>query len=354
MNKPTHISEETLKKFLAGELNKTEQAEFEAFLAENSFEKEAIEGIKMLSNDELKQDLQELRSKIRGKVSTKVFPYRAIAASVAVLLCSIALAWYFVKSPDITQAVDTQNYAEAQNKVQKEQTTESTKEETNPIKPNSPENPQTSQIDNLLPKKERAISSEKTEKPLMRQEYIEEAEKTMQSGTPIDDSKEEIRLAEAEKDIAQTETSKSKSDFYTQHKANEGLRKEAEISQTEQDKQVPVYNEKKEREKSSKKLRNDASPQENRALNIAKEDRFQTTPLLLQGQVMDSQSQKALANVKISVKGQKQSSFSDRSGKFSLQVPFAEKYLLVLELPKYQTLEVEAKPYEQNIFYLKK
>ncbi|MFN3316392.1 MAG: hypothetical protein ACK40K_06245, partial [Raineya sp.] len=102
MNKPTHISEEQLKKFLAGELNKEQKAQYEEFLNENPFEKEAWEGLQMLSNEELEQDLNELKQKIVFKANKKVLPIRAIAASVAILLIGISLALYFAKLPDTT------------------------------------------------------------------------------------------------------------------------------------------------------------------------------------------------------------------------------------------------------------
>mgnify|MGYP005847314185 CR=1 FL=1 len=350
MNKPTHISEEMLKRFLAGELSKTEQANFDDFLAENPFEKEAIEGMQMLTNEELEQDLEELRSKMRGQTTTKLTSYRAIAASVVVLLCSIALALYFVKSPDITQAVNTKNHLDTENQVQKEEIAEVKKEETSPTETNNIENQQAMQKDKILPKEKGTANTEKPEKAFMEQEYLD-ADKAMGHSVPTDEKEEDAKLSETEVKIGKKEETKDDLDLRKQDKATEGLRKEAGTNQAQQ---MPAYNEKKESKQRAKKSGEDTRPQENRALNIAKEDSYQANPLLLQGQVIDSQSQIALANVKVSVKGQKQSSFSDSLGKFSLEIPFAERYVLVLELPGYKILEIEAKPHEQNIFYLRK
>lgn len=352
MNKPTYISEEMLKRFLAGELSKTEQSNFDAFLAENPFEKEAIEGMQMLTNEELEQDLEELRSKIRGKASVKVFPYRAVAASVAILLCSIALALYFVKSPDITQAVNTKKNEDTQSLVQKEETTKNTKEEVNSTKLNDAENQQVIQKKKFFPEEKTEITTKKFDEALAEQEYFE-TEKTMQSAVPIEENKDDTKIVETEKKIVKKEETKPDLDLHSQNKPTESLRKEIAASRTEQGQQIPAHTGKKEKKQKAKKY-GSPSPQENRALNIAKEDSYQATPLQLQGQVVDAQSQTALANVKIAAKGQKKIAFSDSLGKFSLEIPFAEKYLLVLELPGYKILETEAKPSQKNVFYLKK
>jgi len=109
LNKPNHISEEVLRKFLAGELSQEQLAEWKLFFEENSFEKEALEGLQMLSAEELQQDIEDLKSKIEAKSNVKMPSHRANAASIAILLISLALALSFIKSLDTKQNLSFEN-----------------------------------------------------------------------------------------------------------------------------------------------------------------------------------------------------------------------------------------------------
>ena len=356
MNKPTHISEEALKKILSGELSKGEQAEWERFFDENPFEKEALEGLQMLSAEELEQDLKEIRGKISLRANTNIFSYRAIAASIAILLTSIALAMYFIKFPDTNLDMggaesSTKKEIQMQEKemlpLQKD---ESKIPDQNNLK-NKEENYATKN-DEIFPENKK-IATRESEKSPQLQYFLDEK----QTNGDISESKyeetEELKEVVSNEDKDRNKEEKKLTELQIQDKTIENNRKESgAVAQTEKPQLSPAYTEKKDKKQKTKK--NAASaPQENRALNITKEEAYQSTNIVLQGKVLDAQTQKELKSVKIYLKGYSQSTQTDSLGNFSLSVPTLTKYILILETPAYPTLEVEASPQQKNVFSLK-
>lgn len=330
---------------MAGKLDKKQQAEWEAFFDEHPFEKEAIEGLQMLSAEELENDLQELKQKIKPTNQTKIFSYRAIAASVAILLGCIVLALYFAKSPEINPNMSFEK------SISHEKLPPEAAEETTP----SPQNADlqgkeiTRNEDLLLKKQSNEIQKPRNEKPLALKNI--EAENQQLSGI--------IKNEETETLIENVSNGEHKKKLEEQNlpelskdRMVEGSRKENEETQIERKQEAGAYSHKKE---SSPKLKRYATtPQENRALNTTKDDAYYTPSILLQGQVLEKKSKKALKGVKIFVEEYRLSTQTDSLGKFMLNLPVSEKYTLNLELLGYESLHTQAKPNEKNTFYLKK
>ncbi|MFN3315600.1 MAG: carboxypeptidase-like regulatory domain-containing protein, partial [Raineya sp.] len=140
-------------------------------------------------------------------------------------------------------------------------------------------------------------------------------------------------------------------EIYTQDKMIENARQEGGAVQTEKSQNSSTENEQTDKKQKTKKYA--TAPQENRALNIAKDEAYQSTNIILQGQVVDAQTKKGLKNTKISLKEYPQTTQTDSLGNFSFHVPVRTKYILIVEMPDYQILETEAKPHQKNMFFLK-
>ncbi len=331
---------------MAGKLDKKQQAEWEAFFNENPFEKEAIEGLQMLSAEELENDLQELKQKINPSNQIRIFSYRAIAASVAILLSCIVLALYFTKSPEINPSMSFEK------STPEKKLNPKAAEETTPSPQNTDlQGKEISRNEDLLLKKQsNEIQNSRNEKPLTlknieteNQQQLkgiiknEEAEELIEAESSVDNKKklEEQNLPELNRD-----------------RIVEGNRKNNQEVQVERKQEAGAYNNKK--ENNPKLKRYATSPQESRALNTTKDDAYQAPSILLQGQVFEKKSKKALKGVKIFVEEHRLSSQTDSLGKFMLNLPISEKYTLTFELLGYESLTTQAKPNEKNTFYLKK
>lgn len=353
MKKFTHIPYKTLKKILAGKLNQEQQAEWESFLKENPFEKEAFEGLQMLSEEELEQDLEEIRNTMSGRVQTKVLSYRAIAASVALLLASVALVVYFMNFFEANPHTNA-NASKSAEKVQEQKAFGMQTEE---ISPNQieKESKLITKQENTLPQTENTLTPNTSKKSLDLQ-YIEE-EKTKTVISKQDEATEELK----EIDKIENENSKTKEDEFSgleeQSKMLENTppKEASEAAQTEKPEKLSADKAKKQSEKRKERRRaGAAAPQENRALNISREETNSNFSVVLQGQVLDAQAKQPLKNAKILLKGYSQSTQTDSLGNFSFSVPKLSKYVLLIEAPHYAQAEAEVNPNQKNLLYLNK
>ena len=121
--KNTHIIEEDFRRYLENQMSEAERNRFERELQKNPFEADAMEGYEMTSVD-LKNDLEEIKSRIAGRKRKNTYRYWAAAATV-LLLITAGLIWYqlgnepptpemaaleneelFEESPTITDSVE--------------------------------------------------------------------------------------------------------------------------------------------------------------------------------------------------------------------------------------------------------
>lgn len=350
MNKKTHIPEEVLKKLLTGKLDNKQQAEWEAFFSENPFEKEAIEGLQMLSAEELNNDLQDLKQKVNPSNQTKIFSYRAIAASVAILLSCIVLALYFTKSSNLDQSLSLKKNTHEENQIQ-QKNAETAEENAGSVQNYYSRRTETTQTKELKSEKQRA----EMQNPSTREDKalsLKETESEKQTNLVIlDNKREEIRGVE--KSEATPTEENNQAGLAPKKSEIESIRKDDQAEQSLERKQASsAYSNADDSRKKIKKY--SSTPQDNRALNFSKEENYLASTIYLQGQIFDKKSKKALKDVKISIEGYNLSTQTDSLGKFLLNLPVSEKYTLKLELLGYESLNTQAKPNTQNIFYLKK
>ncbi|GAB4133068.1 MAG: hypothetical protein OHK0045_14410 [Raineya sp.] len=338
---------------MAGKLNEEQKAQWEEFLQENPFEKEAWEGLQCLSAKELEQDLKDIKQKIALKTKQNPTSYRrAMAAAIAILLTSLAMAIYFIKFRSINPELSFESSSKIEKQMQNQETISENKEEAKPHQENNTattsenRDKKIAQNNENFSEKQENASPKNEEKELSALQYTE-AEKMIATKDKKDQELKEI-LTNEDKYIEEEKTV-----LPTQDKEDKGARKENQAAQTEKIQTLPDYEYKKDRKQKNKKS-TAAAPQENRALNVEKQEGYQIKNTLLQGQIFDANTKKELKNVSISLKGHGQTIQTDSLGNFSLNVLPLVKYILVIEKPSYQTLEVEAVPNQKNIFFLKK
>ena len=335
---------------MAGTLNPAEKSDFENFLAENPFEKEAIEGLQMLHSTELEQDLKSLKNRIREKTDKKAFSFRAVAASIAVLVGGVALAIYFTKTPEINS-----DNLSLKSPLKSETATnqESDKEqagfaEEKALQDNEKE--AETKKEAILLKKERNQSPKVIELEPETSHYDDkQAEISIDKESKKD---EDVRkFANEDKLIERKEKQQQAEMLPRQDKYPENAQSGG-VVQVEKDQNLPTTAQNKENERAKTQKYISVPLKENRALN--KNYDYENSLIFLEGQILDKQSKQGLKSVKVSLKELAKSTFSDSLGRFYLNVPTSDKYQLILELPEYQTMETQAQPEKKNIFYLKK
>jgi len=162
----------------------------------------------------------------------------------------------------------------------------------------------------------------------------------------LKETSNEYKLAEEKTEQEQAKT------LPTQNKPPENTQNGV-ILQTEKDQNLPTTAKSQKNESvRTQKYPTFAPRREKRALN--KDFSYEYKSIYLVGQIFDEQSKQALRNVKVSLKEQAISTFSDSLGKFYFEVPKSGKYQIILELPEYRSLESQAQAEKENIFYLKK
>jgi TonB family protein len=89
------LSEQDIRDYLAGKISGKKAHEIERFLLNNPFEKEAMEGFEGYVVEDIRHDLDSLRKKIR-KENYRTAGFLKIAATIALLLVSIATIWFYM------------------------------------------------------------------------------------------------------------------------------------------------------------------------------------------------------------------------------------------------------------------
>lgn len=106
LNKPIKLSD--FKCYHANQMSEAERNAFERELQKNPFEADALEGLQLLSNEQIDADLQKLGTLLHSKKRRPVWPYWAAAASILVLLLTGVLLNELTNKP-ITTEVAQQN-----------------------------------------------------------------------------------------------------------------------------------------------------------------------------------------------------------------------------------------------------
>lgn len=91
------IDDDKLKAYLAGKLDEEARFELEASLLVDSFESDAVEGLKALPNEDLNLSVQKLNKQLHKQIAKKQkrkraqfsFPSFAIIAVIIILLLTI-------------------------------------------------------------------------------------------------------------------------------------------------------------------------------------------------------------------------------------------------------------------------
>ena len=99
-NKKLHIDEEDFTRYLENKMTGSERNAFEKELQKQPFDAEAFEGLNTILPEDLKNDLNEIKAKIKPRKQKNYLKYWAAAASV-LLVVSAGIIWIQVKDQNM-------------------------------------------------------------------------------------------------------------------------------------------------------------------------------------------------------------------------------------------------------------
>lgn len=330
-----HIDfEKKLEKFWQKGFDEQEKADFEQFLSENPFEQEAFEGLQSLDKVAFKADITELTQKL-PQYQRKNISWRAIAASVAILLGILSIILWLSQEMSIETPIALEKSEPNLNQYQQEpkltpQTTETQK---------NIEDKQSStkrmEIQTIRPPKETNST---------QRNYPDGAETQ-----PLQKMKE--TPPEIKQDDASMESRKGA-------ETNVTPKQEAREVEEIQSAFAEKNDKKAKQEQIEKKQRATNRPQkfkadkESRAFNTEQAAGLNTSEIW-QAQVLDAVTGKPLQGVVVFLeKSPHTQLITDKEGNFSLQVPLNEKNILHLQKRGYKSLQVEIQDLLTKTFYL--
>lgn len=358
MKKLKNLSERQIKSYLADQLDEQEKADIDHFLAENPFEADAIEGLKMLGQEERERDLAILQQQLpHYQKPFFQIGWAGMAASVAFLIATIVLAVWILKNPAIDNPVALKNTPQQEN-TQKTQQTEKKSEES--LKPTE-ENIQDKNLKNQNEKtEEKVVKAQKNDAGSQKEDSFgensyqaevtkqPEAEKMVETQKPI--------VTNTEKDEAGKKELETKAEMENLPK-NEVLTNKSSVPTEKFDAQKAIRTESMEEIKGNSGVRN--RKQSSKKLKVADKEqksvaynKDQANTYEFSGQVLDERTQKALAGVEIEVKNQQIQIRTDSLGNYFLRSN-QNHNILLLNKNGYEKREISIQPNERKIIYLK-
>jgi len=370
MKKLKNISDKQIEQYLLGKLDSLEQKQFDEFLSENPFEAEALEGLQSIGAEERERDIATLKQELpHYQTPSFRLNWAGIAASVAFLVTTVSLAFWFMQNPKIedsmalkddkteTPKVEGIREKEANNQPKlEEKTIDDNKAAIKTAEPERDGKKAELSTTNTIESKDEAKTE--TEEIAVPEKPTDKLDiKTAENNTKTVDDKELAKINKDKGETVQTSEDKKKLEVL----------KNAELEREEQAKAgsspiktqtADTKNKRKDNyysEKQKKPAKKEKSPnQEQRALNMSKEnmDRDGDVNYDLQGQVIDSRTQKAVGGVDVSIKDQNVQGKTDSLGNYLLRSS-QNNNILLFNKNGYETQQLEVKPNERKIIYLK-